>query len=202
MATVRRARSDAHERSRLEEICLLTGAAGGDATDLLSDPTLLPDAYLTPYLEREPELCLVLADDADVPVGYAVGTADTAAFEQWCTTQWWPRVCARSTGRTSPPRSDLERHLVDRITDRVPKDPQLLERFPAHLHIDLLPVAQGGGNGRRLITALLDALRAARAHGVHLGVDPANERALGFYRHLGFEVVPEAKGLVLGLALR
>ena len=162
MPRVRRARTDARERARLEEICLLTGAAGGDATQLLDDPSLLTDAYLTPYLTLEPDLCLVLVDDDDTPVGYAIGTADTAAFEARCAT-WWPEARAR--------------------------------------HIDLLPAVQGGGNGRLLITALLDALREAGARGVHLGVDPANARALGFYRHLGFAEVPHAKGLVLGLPL-
>ncbi|NKX92503.1 GNAT family N-acetyltransferase [Sanguibacter hominis ATCC BAA-789] len=200
MAQVRRARTDALERARLEEICLLTGAAGGDATQLLDDPTLLTDAYLTPYLALEPDLCLVLVDDADIPVGYAIGAADTAAFEARCAA-WWPVVRARHGTRTRPPRPGLEQHLVERLDGRNLTDPRLLDQFPAHLHIDLLSTAQGGGNGRLLITALLDALREAGARGVHLGVDPANTRALGFYRHLGFAEVPHANSLVLGLPL-
>ena len=200
MPQVRRARTDALERARLEEICLLTGAAGGDATQLLDDPSLLTDAYLTPYLALEPDLCLVLVDDADVPVGYAIGAADTAAFEARCAT-WWPEARARHSARTRPVRPGLEQHLVERLDGRDPTDPRLVEQFPAHLHIDLLPAAQGGGNGRLLITALLDALREAGARGVHLGVDPANARALGFYRQLGFAEVPHARGLVLGFPL-
>jgi ribosomal protein S18 acetylase RimI-like enzyme len=31
------------------------------------------------------------------------------------------------------------------------------------------------------------AVAATGATGVHFGVNPANEPALGFYRHLGFE---------------
>lgn len=178
MVTVRRARSDAHERSRLAEICLLTGAAGGDATDLLSDPTLLTDAYLTPYLEREPDLCLVLADEADVPVGYAIGTADTAAFEQWCTAQWWPSVRARSTGRTSPPRSDLERHLVDRLADRVPKDPQLLERFPRTCTSTCCPspreAATAAGSSQRSSTR---SVRPARTASTSAWTPPTSARS-------------------------
>ena len=200
MPQVRRARTDALERARLEEICLRTGAAGRDATQLLDDPSLRTDAYLTPYLTLEPDLCLVLVDDADVPVGYALGTADTAAFEARCAT-WWPEARARHSARTRPARPGLEQHLVERLDGRDPTDPRLVEQFPAHLHIDLLPAVQGGGNGRLLITALLDALREAGARGVHLGVDPANARALGFYRHLGFAEVPHARGLVLGFPL-
>jgi len=201
MTSVRLARTDARERARLDEICLLTGAAGGDASAQLDDPRLLTDVYLAPYLELEPSLCLVLVDGSDVPVGYAIGTADTATFERRCATEWWPRVHRQHAGGAPAPRAALEAHLVERLRDAAPTDPLVLERFPAHLHIDLLPVAQGSGNGRRLITAMLDALREAGAHGVHLGIDPANGRALGFYHHLGFTQVAGADGVVLGKPL-
>lgn len=201
MTSVRAARSDPAERARLEDICVRTGAAGADATALLRDPRLLTDVYLSAYLALEPELCLVLTDDHDRPVGYAVGTADTAAFERRCDAQWWPGARDRHPPRDVVGISALEAHLLDRLTSPQPTDPAILERFPAHLHIDLLPRAQGGGNGRLLITALLGALKDAGAAGVHLGVDPTNQRALGFYRHLGFAELPVAQGLVLGLRL-
>ena len=65
------------------------------------------------------------------------------------------------------------------------------EAYPAHLHIDLLPEAQGFGWGRRLIHAQLDRLAAAGVGGVHLGMAPENARALGFYTHLGFHRLGE-----------
>lgn len=74
--------------------------------------------------------------------------------------------------------------------------------YPAHLHIDLLPEAQGGGNGSRLIHTLLGALRSRGVHGVHLGVGKANAGAVGFYRHLGFEVLAEdPNSFTLGMKL-
>ncbi|MES1169890.1 MAG: GNAT family N-acetyltransferase, partial [Leifsonia sp.] len=63
--------------------------------------------------------------------------------------------------------------------------PELAD-YPAHLHIDLLPEAQGQGLGRRLIETLLDELAAAGATGVHLDMDPANTGAGAFYARLGF----------------
>ncbi len=59
--------------------------------------------------------------------------------------------------------------------------------FPSELHIDLLPRLQSTGIGRRLVDTLLDALRVAGSSGVHFGVAATNDRAIGFYRHLGFE---------------
>ena len=60
---------------------------------------------------------------------------------------------------------------------------------PSEFHIDLLPRCQGRGAGRALIERVLTSLRDAGSPGVHCGVDPRNERAIGFYAHVGFERV-------------
>jgi GNAT superfamily N-acetyltransferase len=64
--------------------------------------------------------------------------------------------------------------------------------FPAHLHIDILPSHQGGGNGRRLIETFMAAADVAGALGVHVTVAVANARAHGFYQRVGFEPLPIA----------
>ena len=64
--------------------------------------------------------------------------------------------------------------------------------YPAHLHIDLLPDAQGAGHGRALIDTFRAAAAEAGAPALHVGVDPANTRALGFYARLGFTPIPVA----------
>jgi len=64
------------------------------------------------------------------------------------------------------------------------------EAFPAHLHIDILPSHQGGGNGRQLIETFMDAAAVAGAPGVHVTVALANTRALGFYLNVGFKLLP------------
>ena len=80
--------------------------------------------------------------------------------------------------------------------------PTLVGDFPSHLHIDLLPVAQGRGNGRRLLERLLAVLRADGSPGVHLGVSRRNVRAIGFYRALGFEeLVDDDRHVVFGRRL-
>jgi ribosomal protein S18 acetylase RimI-like enzyme len=64
--------------------------------------------------------------------------------------------------------------------------PEPYEWYPSHLHIDLLPRAQGRGYGRRMIERIMDTLRARGSPGAHLGVSTLNTRAFGFYQHLGF----------------
>jgi ribosomal protein S18 acetylase RimI-like enzyme len=182
------------DRDALYEICRLTGDAGEDASELYTDPDLLGELWVGPYLALEPELAFV-AEDEQGPVGYVLGAADTAAFEAACERAWWParrvRYAAPPVGGDLSPEQELHRW----IHDPPPTPADVLTEYPAHLHIDLHPRAQGQGLGRRLIDTLIEALRTRRVSGVHLGVDADNHRAIGFYARLGFEPIgPDGSG--------
>ena len=167
----------------LYEICLRTGDAGDDATDLLDDPRLLGELYAAPYGVLEPEHAFVLDDDG-VAVGYVLGALDTRAFDARCEAEWFPALRARHPERPGGDR--LDDLLVAMLHHPHRQADDVLERYPSHLHIDLLPPAQGAGWGRRLMATLFEVLAADGSPGVHWGVSARNTRALGFYRHLGF----------------
>ncbi|WP_435737189.1 GNAT family N-acetyltransferase [Cellulosimicrobium sp. PMB13] len=191
---------DRAEVDRLYDICLRTGASGTDASDLYVDPRLLGEVYLGAYLALEPGLAFVLDDGGDA-VGYVVGARDTVAFDAACERDWWPPLRERYPVGSFPDGSPDE-GLVRQIHAPHRPEPDVVGEFPAHLHVDLLPAAQGGGNGRRLLETLFDALRADGVPGVHLGVAHANIGAVGFYRHLGFtELTRDGGGMTLGLRL-
>lgn len=181
----------------LYDICLRTGRDGGDATDLYASPTLVGDLFVAPYAVLEPQHAFVVDDGARVQ-GYCVGAADSRAFEARVAAEWLPAARERHAGdEPKPGLEQLMRALLDtpfRAADDV------VERFPSHLHIDLLPDYQSGGWGVRLLEALFDSLRAAGSPGVHLDVSEANQRAIGFYEHLGFEQL-HANGFTRTLAL-
>ncbi|MGH8777166.1 MAG: GNAT family N-acetyltransferase [Jiangellaceae bacterium] len=196
---IRRARDG--DRGRLYEICLRTGSAGEDATDLYADRHLLGNVYVGPYLALEPDLSFVL-DDTGAVTGYVLGAGDTAQFQRRCEQEWWPPLRSTyadpPTGRPWTPDERLS-HLVHHPSRT---DPAVLAAYPAHVHLDLLPQAQGYGYGRRLMQHLLAEMRAASVPGVHLGVDARNERAIGFYRHLGWRPLPRGSGgLLMGLRI-
>lgn len=188
------------DKQTMYEICLRTGASGQDATDLYQDPNLIGDLFVGPYVEFAPELAFVGEDDDGV-AGYVIGALDTEPFEARCEREWWPALRAKYPVGSFPAESADER-LVGLLHKPPVRQADVNERYPAHLHIDLLPRIQGGGNGRRMITTLLDALAAAGAPGVHLGVGKANERAVGFYRRMGFtEVVRFSESFVMAKTL-
>lgn len=188
------------EEQVLYDICLLTGDSGVDATGLYRDPALLGEVYVGPYLRFAPEHALVGVDDAGV-AGYVLGAPDTAAFEALCEQSWWPSLRDRYPLDLFPADSPDGR-IVHLIHNPPTASPDVVERYPAHLHIDLLPRLQGQGDGRRLLTALLESLGTAGAPGVHLGVSTTNQRAIGFYRRMGFtEVQTYTHSLIMARAL-
>ena len=176
----------------LYDICLRTGDSGQDATHRYTDPRLIGELWVGPYVRFEPELAFVIEESAQV-TGYILGARDTRAFEAACEQHWWPPLRRRYPPDAFPPDS-AEAPLVNRIHRPGRAGDDVVAAYPSHLHIDLLPAAQGRGLGRALMERLLTALRAAGSPAVHLGVGAANERAVGFYTRLGFEILKRPTG--------
>lgn len=171
----------------LYRICLLTGDAGADATTLHADPDLLGEVYVGPYLHVAPAVAAVAVDEDGAALGYVLGTPDTRAFAAACEATWWPALRLRHPLDTGGPhRPPNDQALVEHVHHPPMPDPVILARHCAHLHIDLLPQAQGRGLGRALIDWLFVQLADLGAEGVHLAVDSRNTAAIGFYEHLGF----------------
>lgn len=182
----------------LFEICLKTADAGKDGSALFSDPLLPGYLWSVPYGRFEPDLAFVLAD-GDSTIGYVLGAADTLAFRRRLEAEWWPWVREQVGGMVASRR--LDGLALSRIAKPDTGRPWLQQDYPAHLHINLLPQAQSAGWGKRMIETELDALRARGVPGVHLGVMPDNERAMGFYRRLGFEVIGRDGAVLFGMKL-
>jgi ribosomal protein S18 acetylase RimI-like enzyme len=172
---------------QLNRICLITGDAGRDATDLYTDPDLLGEVYVGPYLHVVPAVAGLATDEGGSVLGYVLGTPDTRAFVAAAEATWWPALRdLHPLGAGGRHRTPADQALVELIHNPPVPDPDLVARYPAHLHIDLVPEAQGQGLGRALMDWLLDRLTALGAHGVHLGVDPGNTAAIAFHERLGF----------------
>lgn len=184
----------------LYQICLQTGDAGEDATDLYEDPRLLGEVFAAPYAVLEPDLAFVTEDEQGVS-GFVLGALDTPAFEERLEEEWWPALRQKYP---DPPAGDWtrEEQWMAHI-HHPPRTPaELTGPYPSHLHINLLPRTQGQGAGRKLIDTLLGALRARGSRGVHFGVWIANSRAIGFYRHVGFtEIGSDDDGITFGQSL-
>lgn len=192
------------DRAAVAEVCVRTAAGGGDARGVYSDDSLMPEVYALPYVEHSPDLAFVVVqhgtdDGGRLAVGdgrllgYVVAVADTAEFAAWWEREWTPELVARHPA--AGPVTAARPAYSEEALLRDGRDPYRmvrglrhgeLETHPAHLHIDLVPEAQGRGLGRRLVDTLRAALAARGVPGVHLGHDPANSGARAFYDRLGF----------------
>ncbi len=184
---------------RLYEICVRTGASGQDAYDRVTDKKLFGHVFAAQYGLLEPEHAFVIEHRDGVAGGYVLGALDTKAFEAKCTAEYWPVLQARYAAGSG---QGLDAMLIGMIHNPSRMPSSITEDYPSHLHIDLLPPFQGGGNGRRMMETCMAALKSDGSPGLHLGVSARNERALGFYAHLGFqELHADPMVHVLGIKL-
>lgn len=183
------------------DICLKTGDAGADATALYRDPRLLGHVYAGPYGALASESAF-LAQDADGAGGYVFGPADTRAFEERLEAQWWPALRERYPDPPAPATPDERMQHLIHHPPRMAR--RIVDAYPAHLHIDLLPRLQGQGLGRRMIDTWLGRVAEMGARGAHLSVGGRNARAVRFYRAYGFHEVERFDAfdvIVFGIAV-
>ena len=176
------------------QICLKTGDTGQDATGLLNDEFIIGQYFAAPYLHYEIDTCFVLEVDR-IPSGYIIGASETNDFNDWMNTRWLPHIRKIYT-RDMLAKSDLEKFLLDLIhKDCLMHD--YLQDYPSHLHIDLLPIAQKQGFGKKMMHTLLTRMKEKGSKGLHLSVSENNTNAIGFYKKLGFSELKRESGEVI-----
>jgi ribosomal protein S18 acetylase RimI-like enzyme len=67
-------------------------------------------------------------------------------------------------------------------------------KYPAHLHINLLPEYQGKGYGTEMLETLFAALKERGINGVMLLASAENKGAIKFYKRNGFKTLVTAFG--------
>ena len=194
--TIRTAIPDDEEG--IARVCLKTADSGQDASSLYSRSDIPALIWATPYLIHSLEHCFVVEKDREI-LGFVVTTANTRTFEAWQKTSWWPEAERRL--QSFQPETNRDHEVVTIVDAKGPPAPSYADDYPAHLHINLLPEAQGTGFGRKLITTALDILRKDQVTGLHLGVAFKNTKAIGFYKTLGFREIGRDTGLIMAIDL-
>lgn len=174
-------------------VCLKTGDYGKNGEPFYrDDPDALARVFVGPYLVFEPELALILQDGQGI-CGYALAALDSQRFYDRFEREWRPNLCEQFPAPISDPRLwTRAQHVHHGYHHPDYFCPEPYADYPSHLHIDLLPRAQGRGLGRKMIMELMKLLRGGGSRGVHMGVSVHNPDALGFYRHLGFHELTRA----------
>lgn len=167
-------------------ISLATGDRGGDAAPLYRDPHLIGHIYAGPYLALATGGCRVLVD-AEGVAGFAVGVSDSVAFADLLARHWWPTLRARYP-MPDPDETTADARRIRMIHDPERTPAEVTGSHPAHLHLNLLPRAQGRGLGHALLG---DWIAAQRPGPLHVGVNRENPQAIRFWRRAGFADLTE-----------
>ncbi|MDB5486938.1 MAG: acetyltransferase family protein [Reyranella sp.] len=168
-------------------ISLATGLAGGDAASLYRDPKMMGHIYVAPYALLKPDLTFIV-EDAEGVAGFVAGTVDTVAWEERLEREWWPALRLRYPDPSDLPSesltADQRRAAMIHRPSRTP--PDVAAKYPAHLHMNLLPRLQRRGAGSLLLRTWLAAARARDAGSFHVGVNRMNTGAMRFWKKQGF----------------
>jgi ribosomal protein S18 acetylase RimI-like enzyme len=185
MAEVRIRSYRATDRAAVRAIAFATGYMGEPVDWLWGDRESFADVITKYYTDREPESLLVGENDGTV-VGYLSGCVESSAAAGSAGREIG-RLVRRGVFLRPGLASFFWRSVLDLARDRAVREDVLCDpRFPAHLHVDLLPEGRGKGLGQRLVEAWLARLRERGVPGVHLGTFAENANALGFFARCGF----------------
>jgi len=184
-STVRIRAYRAADRSAVRAIAFATGFMGDRVDWLWGDPESFADLFTKYYTDHEPE-SLLIAEHTGTVVGYLSGSVDSTVSGGTAQREI-TRLLLRGALVRPSVASFFWRSIADLARDRgAPEDVLRDDRWPAHLHINLLPEGRGQGLGRQLMEQWLKRLRQLESSGVHLGTFSENTRALRFFEACGF----------------
>jgi ribosomal protein S18 acetylase RimI-like enzyme len=183
----------------IQEITYRTGFNGQDLTGrgYFDDKRLFFLIFIFYYTKYEPEHCFVAVDSpTDTVVGFIVGTPDTSAqaprFQRTMPLRIVLRALLVTSWRYPSTLKTLQGmwRMAQEITEQG-LDATTLAEYPAHLHVNLFPEYQGMGIGTRLMRCYEQHLISHKAAGVHLQTSNYNQKAIPFYRKMGFTIIKE-----------
>jgi len=143
-----------------------------------------------------------IAEDTETSkvIGYIFGTTDTVALEKKFIRTMVPKIILHLSIHTLwhdlPSAILVGKYFLNMIVQFAPVG--LDHKYPAHFHINILPGHQGEGIGKKLLSAFETMIRSERIQGMHITTTSANKDAIGFYKHLGYNVVMKAGTTIWG----
>ena len=170
-------------------MCFETGYMGDPVAWQWRDRESFADLFSGWYTDHAGHDALVVEGDGGTVRGYLLGcrdSQDVAGPGRLAARHLLGRGLLVRPGTAPVLWRTLADVAVAAARRDLPSGEVLDERWPAHLHIDLLPDARGSGLGRQLVTRWLDALRADEVAGCHLVTWAENDGAVAFFEAMGF----------------
>ena len=176
------------DREAVRRICCETADRGGPVEAFFSDRDVFAD-FVTGYYTAYEAQSLWVAEQGGQVIGYLTGCLDTRRCRRLTACVIVPRASVKALGRGA---------LWSRATWRLAwaglqtllrgggHARPSLERYPAHLHINLLRAFRGRRVGLGLVERFMAQAQAAGVRGVHVAIRGDNPPSRRFFERLGF----------------
>ncbi|HPX32526.1 MAG TPA: GNAT family N-acetyltransferase [Erysipelotrichaceae bacterium] len=146
--------------------------------------------YIDYYTEFSKENCFVAINCKNNEiVGYIISEVDFHRYKQHMITYYTPQAKAIN--------KEFEQIIKEEVESYVP----FINKYDAHLHMDVKPSYQHQGIGTMMLQYLFNHLKNIGCKGVMLSVSKSNERANNFYEKHGMKIIGENKSYIRGKIL-
>lgn len=170
------------DKANLRKICLETSSF---PTENEFDRNFLYLLYNDYYTECEKDNCFVFADDNDEAVGYILCAEDFDKYIYMMEKLYLPKLSYLGKKYRTIAEGEIFVHRIFR------------RKYPAHLHIDILPEYRSKGVGTQLTDTLKEHLKSKGCKGLMLSAGANNKKAIKFYKKNGFKTVVSLFGSVI-----
>jgi len=176
------------DREYLKKICVETASPAFQANEKTREAVcVLFNDY---YTDHEPESIFVAVGDDNIPFGYILCGKDAQRMIRLMHVEYLPKLVGFKDEEIAWYEGYLQSNL------------RYIDKYPAHLHIDILEGHQRQGIGHQLVDALVTHLKEKKIKGLFLIVSRDNEKGVCFYRKYGFKEIDSTDGsLVMALDL-
>lgn len=181
------------DRQAVRLIACETADRGQPVENLYSDRELIADLVTRYYTDFEPETSWVAEADGHV-VGYLTAALNSHHHHRIMVWRVAPPAILRAILHGALGRREtwrmlaLLRHNLRRYAQRRHVS---LDRYPAHLHINILPGFRGQHVGDRLMQAFLARMEEQQIPGVQAAVRADNPVGCAFFERMGFRPVAQ-----------
>ncbi|WP_019584895.1 GNAT family N-acetyltransferase [Deinococcus apachensis] len=171
------------DSAALARVAYETAFFGESAERFFPCRPLFAALWVAPYLRPGAGGVGFVALWGEEVVGYILGSVDPGRYTLAIAAQV-PGLFRQLLRGQLPGAWPSLTYLLRSVRYGVPHPPA--DRYPAHLHLNLLASARGLGAGGALLDAFLAELRARRVPGVQLSTTRRNVAAVGLYTRRGF----------------
>lgn len=183
---IRKVQKDDEES--LVDICYITGDPF--LKGVFPDVKLFGLFWCSYYVRFETENCFVAIDtNSNKVVGYILSSLDTKSYEKKFRKEFTMSIKnqIKNLKKRSLKAKIIAYFILHRPLSR--KRKKIIEKYPAHLHINILSEYQRQGIGHRLMKRLEEHLKEKNILGFHLEVGSKNIQGINFYRKFGLNQI-------------